>query len=190
MKHLTLLIFLISFLSYSSQAQDEKNDFKKTVVEKKKFDWKKVRFGGTLGANFGNVTYVDLSPTISYSIKDNWEVGTGPIFRYLYIKDYFVYSNKKSENLELATYGGKLLTRYFVLQGLFAQAEVEFISYNYIDYKYQKHRTIDAFPLVGGGYAQMSNSRSYFFILVLFNLNETIYSPYPKNPIIRIGISF
>ena len=191
MKRFLLFSFLIFYLALYSFAQSEKNDYIKPAVEKKKFDWNKIRFGGTLGAYFGNITYVDISPTFSYAIKENWEVGAGPIFRYLYFKDYITYASGKTENLEMATYGGKLLTRYFLYQGLFAQAETEIISYNYIDdYKFIKHRIVDVFPLVGGGYAQMTNSRSYFFILILFNLNENIHSPYPSNPIVRVGISF
>lgn len=191
MKQFSLFLFLISSFTFSSFAQDEKNDYAKPVIEKKKFDWHKIRFGGTLGAYIGRVTYIDLSPTFSYPLRDSWEVGIGPIFRYLSIQDAYTNSQGINENLEMATYGGKLLTRYFIVQGLFAQIETEIISYNYIDdYKYQKHRAVDAFPLAGAGYAQMSNSRSYFFILILLNLNETIYAPYPRNPIIRVGLSF
>ncbi|MBK7029794.1 MAG: hypothetical protein IPH45_11505 [Bacteroidales bacterium] len=42
--------------------------------------------------------------------------------------------------------------------------------------------------LVGAGYREPISSNGYMYLLLLWNLNETIDSPY-TNPIIRAGFS-
>ena len=49
--------------------------------EDKKWDWKQFRVGGNFGMQFGNVTYVDISPTFGYYvIPEKLQVGIGTLF--------------------------------------------------------------------------------------------------------------
>ena len=40
---------------------------------------------------------------------------------------------------------------------------------------------------VGGGYRQLISNRTFIDFLILFDINNTLYSPY-SNPIFRIGV--
>jgi hypothetical protein len=43
--------------------------------------------------------------------------------------------------------------------------------------------------LVGGGYFQrIDGSNSGIFVMLLYNLTESLYTPY-SNPIVRIGVN-
>ena len=153
-------------------------------------------YGGGFGLQFGNVTLFDLSPTIGYRLTDQLTLGTGISYKYNRVKDYTIDLNTgKWYDYRSNIYGGSVWGRYYILQNIFAHAEVEQLQ---IDYKYTsvtsstptnvKNGAGVTSVLVGGGYRQPIGGNVFFNILILFNLNETDFSPY-SNPIIRAGIS-
>ena len=52
----------------------------------KGFDWSKVYVGGGLALQFGNYTFIDVSPTLSYRLTDNFSTGFGISYKYLSYK--------------------------------------------------------------------------------------------------------
>jgi hypothetical protein len=141
-------------------------------------------FGGYLGAQFGNVTYIEISPLASYRVTDKFHAGLG--LTYSYYKD-----NTYIPAYSSSAYGGSIFARYFIWRDLFVHAEYAplYIT-NFIYYP-------PALPdegkapwahdvLIGGGYRQWIGDRASINLMVLWNVNESIYSPY-SNPIIRIG---
>ncbi|NJO90278.1 MAG: hypothetical protein HC831_16030, partial [Chloroflexia bacterium] len=144
----------------------------------------KIFFGGGLGLQFGSVTAIDVSPIVGYKITERFHAGLGFSYSYFKYNDY-------TPSIDFSAYSGSIFTRFFLTESLFAQAEVEalntevFTSFNPVD-SYRKW--IDSY-LVGGGYFQRIGQRSGVYIMILWNLNETEFTPY-SNPIMRIGFSF
>lgn len=153
----------------SGQDRDNSND--------KSFS-DRVFFGGNLGLQFGTYTFIDVSPLVGYEITEKLSAGVG--FTYLYYKDrIYDYSTN--------IYGGRVFTRYNIIENFFAHGEYEILNLETFDLIDKRMNITNI--LVGGGYRQHIGGRTYFNLLVLWNINESAYSPY-QNPIIRGGISF
>jgi len=150
--------------------------------------WDNVRFGGNLGLQFGNPTYVLLSPSIAYIppaeiLDEKLMLGLG--VTYIYSKVKYADVNYVSN-----IYGGRLFARYLVTDNLFAYTEYESLNApNYINDNSQR-TWVNSF-FVGGGYLQSVGGRGGFSVTVLYNLawtpNNLIYSS-PWN--IRFGVMF
>ena len=173
---LLLIAITLSLASLSLAAQPAKRGF----------DPNRLFTGGGLGLQFGTVTLIDVSPHIGYYLTDALALGLGGTYQYYRYKDrYYEYSTD--------IYGGRLFARYYLFENLFLHGEYEYLSYEaaLVDpFSYftgdTKRVGIDSY-LVGGGYRQPLGANSYVNLLVLWNLNETLYTPY-DNPIIRMGV--
>lgn len=191
MKLHTLLACFILMISLSAYSQS----FEEPTINTLKFS-ERIVYGGNFGLAFGSQTLIDLSPTIGYRVSDQFTIGTGVSYKYSQIKDYTLDINSgKWYDYSSNIFGGSLWARYHIIENVFAHAEVEQlqIHYNYtsvsgsVPTKVKDNVGVTS-VLVGGGYRQPLGNRVYFNILLLYNLNETDFSPY-KNPIIRAGIS-
>lgn len=138
--------------------------------------WQKVYFGGNLGLQFGNYTFINIAPIVGYKVTEKFSVGAGP--SYIYLKDrYYNYST--------SIYGGNVFARYFIFKDLFAHTEYEVLNG---DWKGTGNRFNLTNVWVGGGYRQRVGMAGSFMILALWNINESIYSPY-SNPVISAGFA-
>lgn len=150
--------------------------------EKKSFwSWDRVYTGGGLGLQFGTVTFINAAPIIGYKITERYSAGIG--------LEYIYFGYKPSQNSPTYSqniYGGNIFNRLFVTDFLFLHAEYEALNSNW-DYRFPTTRFIIENYWVGGGLRQRSGNAS-FFIMVLKNLNDNPYSPFP-NPQIRMGIT-
>lgn len=139
-------------------------------------------FGGGLGLQFGSTTLVEISPLVGYKITPKLSIGISPTYKY-YSYQYYGYG-KVSTNV----FGGSVFSRYFIFENVFAHVEYETLSYNTKEPNQSSYmQQINSF-FVGGGYNQRIGGNSAMYVLILWNLNDTPYSPY-VNPIIRIGFS-
>lgn len=182
-----LIIALTLILSSSTFAQDDDSyvygDNAPTVKSSNKksgFDWSRVTIGGGLGMTFGDYTVIEVAPNFGYFLTDNILVGVG---------GNYTYYNDKIYNFSTSLYGGRLFGEYiFTNAPLLAHAELEVL--NVEDFS-DGSRVNIVNPYVGGGLKQNFGGYSYFYILVLYNLNTTpeSYSLQPFNPIIRGGIA-
>lgn len=182
MKNLLSKIFLLLLLiclSTSAWGQKSTSNVTDTLPAKKKFDWNKVFIGGGLGLQFGTITLFDISPLIGYRFTDRMSAGIGVTYQYYRYKDKFI-------DFTTNVYGGRLFGRYLITENLFAHAEYEVLSLETFDYLNNRINVVSV--LVGGGYRQPIGSYSYLNLMILWNLNESAYSPY-INPIIRIGVN-
>ncbi len=140
--------------------------------------------GGNLGLQFGNPTLIDISPLIGYRITE--QVDAGVSLTYKYYSGSYKYSNTTQE-FNTNIFGGGVFSRYNFTESLFAHAEVEYLNFNMeqINSGIIENRNIGVTSVfIGGGIKQ-----SFATIMLLYNLNETMNSPY-TNPIIRIGFTF
>ncbi len=191
MKFYTLLACFTIMISFNAYSQS----YEESPVNTLKFSDRLV-YGGSFGLAFGSQTLIDLSPTIGYRLTDQFTIGSGISYKYNQIKDYTLDPNTNrwydySSNI----IGGSLWARYHIIENFFAHAELEQlqIHYNYTSVNgTEPSKTSNnvgvTSVLVGGGYRQPLGNRVSFNIMLLYNLNETDFSPY-QNPIIRAGIS-
>jgi hypothetical protein len=181
-----MIAFLLCFSFIANgQAREEGGNPKRVspVSENAgfKLDPDKIVVGGSFGILLGNITLIDISPTVGYLITDNLLLGVGG--RYIY------YSEKVTSTFTFKTdvYGANIFAQYFFLENFIAHLEYELL--NLEDFSRPESRVNIFSIFVGGGYRSMIGSNSFASILLLYNLNDDINSPY-TNPIIRINFGF
>jgi hypothetical protein len=170
--------FALFFLYRTSHAQDStmlrKHPLKESFRDR-------VFVGGNIGFQFGTVTFAEVSPLIGYRFTDKISAGIGATYQYYKYKD-------PTYQLETNVYGGRVFARYFFTDYLFAHAEYEHLNLEAYNSRPKKRVDVESL-LVGGGYFQrISDSNSGIYIMLLYNLTESIYTPY-SNPIVRIGVN-
>ena len=180
-KILILIVLSISFLSASVvSAQDSPTPNKKP---RNNDIMSRIDFGGYLGLQFGTVTILDIAPMASYRVTEKFHAGLG--FTYMYYKD-----TRYTPDYSASSYGFNIFTRYFIWRDLFAHVEYAPLNVGYYDYdasgRWVKSSVWVHDILLGGGYRQRISDRASVNLMVLWNVNESFYSPY-SNPIIRIG---
>jgi len=171
-------LLLIFFLMLSFKVHSQKNAH-----------WSsRLLYGGNLGLQFGTVTAIDLSPQIGYMVTDKLTPGVGITYQY--------YSDNRISGYEFKThiYGGRIYTSYEFIENFIAHIEYEALSlesqYFKVNYTPNDEDRFWSHNLfVGGGYSQPIGRKGSVFILVLYNLNESINSPY-TNPVVRVGFNF
>jgi len=186
---LIILVLLISSLGYAQEDEYVYGDTssKQKSSNNKGFDWDRTTVGGGFYAAFGSNTYFLIAPTLGYHITDNFIMGVGVNYAYEKV-DVAGYIPYKSN-----TYGGSIYSQYMLSELPFlVHAELEFVNIN-VDFEseFAEDLTLSLInPYVGGGLKQRMGDYSYFYALILFNLNETKESNIvQQNPVIRIGIS-
>lgn len=157
-------------------------------------------YGGNLGLMFGTYTIIDVSPLVGYKVTEKFHVGTGLTYTYYKYKEDGTYNGSTTTaGFEFSThiYGGRLFTRYYVLDNLFLHAEDELINLELPDPDlYPKEVSLSRqwlnSVLVGAGYGYAFNvDGPALSIMVLFRINNEFADFYPyQNPIIRIGLGF
>lgn len=190
--NISIIILLYLFLGTTLTAQPKK--------EEKKL-WDRMYVGGNIGLQFGTITDVEVSPHVGYYIYPRWSAGIGINYEYYNRKSsiYYPYA------IDTHIYGYNIFTRLALIQDLgktfgigngisiIGQAEYERLS---LERKYFERTSsldegrfwLDSF-LVGGGIKQAIGKRSSIYLLIMWNLNETINSPY-SNPIFKFGFDF
>lgn len=181
---LKLTLLLLFFCTLTAVAQE---------TPKQSFT-DKLFFGGNLGLQFGNTTYIDVSPLVGYKVTEKFHAGIGAT--YIYENSKIRVSNSSVLRFETSHYGGRLFGRYYVWENLFAHLEYEYLNLGYPDPVYSFTGTITDLEVdrqnvnsifVGGGYAQPIGPNAAFVIMALWNINESQYSPY-VNPLFRLGV--
>lgn len=141
----------------------------------------KLYFGGNLGASFGGITFVEISPLAGYRITPRFSAGLGATYI------YYSY-NVSSPHFSMEIYGGRVFSRFLITESLFAHVEYELLSVPDFVNSDLKTRVLVPGLYVGGGYRQPIGPRAFASIMILYNLNQTIYS-INSNPIISIGFT-
>ena len=175
MNYFIKIIIFVLLLSISDFAISQKDSIPKNPFRNKLYT------GGSVGLQIGDVTLIEVSPILGYNITKNLSIGIGASYQFMKIREYNISSN---------TYGGSVFSRYTIWRSIFAHAEYELLNFENIELYnnvIHKQRMNVSSLFVGGGYRQMIGENSAMVLLVLWNLNETPYTPY-TNPILRVGI--
>ncbi len=178
-----IAVFLLFMLSNHCFSQNKKGFFT----------------GGSFGLQFGTITLIDVQPIFGYKFNEHLAAGIGGTYKHYRYQDYY-YISGDYYDLKSKIYGGSIFSRYYLssenvefLNNLFIQAEYELVQFHYKSYyidnfnvkSANKTKNIGSI-LTGLGYRQLIGRNAYMNIMVLWNLNETVYSPY-SNPVIEAG---
>lgn len=177
MKKLTSTFILCLFCFSLAFAQYTRNDgmYDGNEKESSGFSMDRIFLGGSLGAQFGTFTFINISPDIGYWLTDRFMAGVGG--RYMYFND-------RVFNFNTSIVGASAFGRYLITDEIFGHVEYEVLNGRFDPTSENTMNVAGLF--VGGGYMQMFGDRFFSGIMVLYNLNDNIYSPY-TNPIIRVN---
>jgi len=194
-KYILLFLMLCASLSLFAQRQKLSLDPEENLNRKGKF-----YFVPEFWLSFGTSTYIEVAPLIAYHLTDRLSLGLGPHYIFQSQKANYIYSQPYSTHI----YGGKIFSRYSIIRHaedflpvkifneLFIHAEYEAISLEYKVFGTTGDPTSGRFVLnnymVGGGFTQRVGMHNAITFMILWNLNESYYSPY-SNPIFRIGFN-
>ena len=160
--------------------------------EKKGFDPNRLVIGGSLGASFGNYTFVNVTPQVGYMFNQYITAGVG--------LNYIFNSYKESDYKWNNNFAGvNLFARVFPVRFLYVSAQPE------INYSWGKEKYGDAeqklegkwMPacLVGAGAVLSPTGKGGMYIGIQYNLvqykAEDYYrSPYGNHPYLNISFGF
>ncbi len=179
-------IFFLSIVTNISSAQDFPPSSPNAHINPPRSGfWDRVFTGGGIGLQFGSQTFINVTPIFGYRLTDKLAAGVSATYMYYKYKDY-----NPAYSYSSSTYGGSIFSRYLIFENLFAHVEYELLRMQIHDDFSRLLGTQDVISvLVGGGYRQMLGERSSINLMLLYNLNETSYSPY-QNPILRLSFGF
>lgn len=186
-KHLILTLIAFLVLVMPGISQDTAPSKPEPKAQKATSFRDRISLGGYLGAQFGTVTHLEVSPMAIYEVTPALYAGLG--LTYMYYRDNYYQPPYISNG-----YGGSILARYHVWKDLFIQAEYDPLYFTYwSDYDqfgvYTGRKKLNTWVhdvLIGAGYRQWLGENAFVTFAIFYNVNESYYSPY-RNPIIRIG---
>jgi len=202
------ILLLICMLSINSLHAQEEEEYEPMQAQSgdparpaKKWQWSRARIGGNFGLQFGDVTYLDLSPSFGYYvIEDKLQVGLG--FKNVYLNQkhdqYYYYNGILYLSPAYRTYlfGPSIFSNYNIWRGIFVHGEYELINKEpYFPQRYDKDRINVSHLLIGGGYTTEIGRAGNFYISALYNVldgDESIYEgTFGSFPLIlRLGFGF
>lgn len=183
-KYIILILGFSLFLHCTLFPQEfiQAGSEKKQSQHSGRFDTDRLFYGCGLGLQFGTNTLIELSPLIGYRFTERFGTGVGLSYYYMARNVYPVFSTN--------IYGAKLISYYNFAERFFFYGEYEALS---LESKYfnpgiypDTKRFFIGSLLVGPGLRYKIGDRSSINLLILWNLNDNIYSPY-SNPVIRMS---
>jgi len=143
-------------------------------------------YGGGLGASFGDVDTVTLSPLAGINLNDKTSVGLQ--FSYVYRKD-----SRGQRDVTTNDYATTLFARYHLTSQFFLEADAEHLNNEFVRTDASTdRRTFNSF-LAGGGIRTPIGGNASVFVSVLYNFSyDKENSPY-SDPISisgGIGVGF
>lgn len=144
----------------------------------------RIWFGGSVGASFGDIDYIQVAPAVGISVTPKISTGLGLSW---VRRDY-----SGTPRLTTDDYGVDLFARYRIVPQAFGQ-----IQYSYTDYEYPllAGGTADdsySAVLVGGGWVQPLGGRASFVLSALYDVtyDEDERAPYDGPWVFSAGVVF
>jgi hypothetical protein len=187
MKRAFLLILIFTAVAVFMQAQEE-------IPSRKG----KIFLIPELWLSFGTRTYIEVAPMVGYYVNNRLALGLGP---------HYIYQSQRAippyPGYETHAYGLKGFARFSLITNaeeflpirlfsdLFVHVEYEALSLekmHYIPPYTEGGRFIYNGILLGGGLSQRVGMYNSVSFMVLWDVNESTYTPY-SNPVFRIGFN-
>ena len=194
----SIIVFGLCLLGASAvAAQEGESEAPQTYKEQYEQQQKKVKqaveypwfVGGAVGFAFGSETsYAEFSPIFGYRISQKFQLGASLTFRYRKDKRF-------DPDLSTTNFGGSIVGRYFVLDPIFLQAEVERLNWEYVVRTEDGLETVDSTYTglyAGFGFVQQAGKRSAMYMSFLWDFTYRKDEPSPNTHpwLIRIGFGF
>jgi hypothetical protein len=142
--------------------------------------------GGGVGMAFGDVTYIEVSPLLGYQVAPRVLIGGSLLYRYRSDDRY-------DPDLRTSDYGASGFVRGDIKSGFFAQAEYEYLDYEFPLPGGGTDRDGVGSVLLGPGYSSPIGGNGAVYFMALYNLSydsDDINSPYDDPWIVRVGVGF
>lgn len=140
-----------------------------------------VFYGGTIGLGFGEVNYVELSPLVGRQVTPELAIGGSLIYRHRSDDRY-------RQKLTTDDYGASVFGRYRLTPIFYAQAEYEYLNYEYYRLDLTKDDDIANSVFVGGGVISPLGGAVSLHATALYNVLHDEESPYASPWVIRFGV--
>jgi hypothetical protein len=141
-----------------------------------------VFYGGTIGLGFGDVDYVEIAPLIGRHVNPQFSYGGSVIYRHRSDDRY-------EKDLSTDDYGASIFGRYRLTPALFAQAEYEYLNYEFYNLDLSKDRDSSNSVFLGGGVSSPAGRNASVYATALYNVNyDEDESPYDSPWVIRFGV--
>lgn len=177
-RNILITLHLIFIVTISASAQSLR-DFNQQAPSGKLGD--RIWIGGNVGLQFGSQTLIQIAPLIGYKVTEKLMAG---------VTGNYIYYKVTQPDYSTSIYGGGIFARYFVIENLYLHTEYEVLNLEVPNiYGAGYRRTNVTSVLIGGGYRQWISDRAGLDLMLLWNINQSRYSPY-QNPIIRLGFIF
>lgn len=147
---------------------------------------KRFYVGGGFGLGFGDVDFVDLSAVFAYHVIP--PVTTGVRLTWRNRAD-----GRFDPDLTTNDYSGAIFARWFVKRPFFLHAEIERLSWEYVNADLSTARADSTNFFVGGGIGHPLGKNVSLFVTALYNLSydsSEIRQPYDNPWILRAGVGF
>lgn len=170
--------------------------------EPKKFK-DKIFYGGALGLTVGDVTQIDLIPVVGVWFIPQWSVGISGRYSYYSHKGYFI--GGPSEPYRSHIWGGSVFTQILPIVDFSEVLPIPVHGGIMFHGEYERlfldRRMLDPFStslsgktwvelyLVGVGYRQRLGEKAALNIMLLWEVSNNQFSPYPQNPMIRVNLT-
>lgn len=203
MKRIIFVCFAL-MLSISLMAQNVYTSSGKPANSKTKkksssgFDRDRLILGGWGGAQFGNVTNINIAPIVGYRISDKLAAGISFGYNYIKYKDWFevedtVTGNIQKKDLVYHTFKTGVWARYLITDGIFVHFEPQYFiakttNYSFYGVPINQSLSVPA-VLVGGGYRMPVSDRASFSIMLLYDVLQDKNSPYGNQVYTPIGFN-
>ncbi|MFP4092945.1 MAG: hypothetical protein ACLFUB_00575 [Cyclobacteriaceae bacterium] len=139
--------------------------------------WDKISLGGNFNLQFGNITFIDISPMVGYRVTNRFTAGPGFTYRYLKFRGF--------EGSSI--YGGRVFARHMVGRQFFAHGEYENLNAEFV----QDDRLVRNWVpglFLGGGIFQPMGNRGGVTLSALYNvMHDNLRSPYNSPWVINVG---
>jgi hypothetical protein len=166
--------------------------------QQKGFRKENLRFGGNLGAAFGDVTFVDVSPAVGYQFTPRFQAGMGLVYNYLSYRVWYrtgLTDPGHFKRFSMSIFGFNPYAQFAVLQSqslhLFLRGEYGLLNYdvNFWDLTNVNREWVH-YPMIGGGILLPIGRSGGMTLQLMWDLNEKPFSIYGSNPIIKAGFMF
>jgi hypothetical protein len=181
--YLIVCVFITVTSSFAQDVQRDRPSLKDRIF-----------FGGGFGAGFGDVTFVNVTPTIGYRVTP--KLSTGLNFTYQFTTFDYYYANGRKESFTGNDYGVGVFARQMLFGPIFLQAEYEYLNYQGLYFDGSEYRAGFNSIMAGAGISQPIGSKAFLFFTVLYNFSYAGFdtynayrSPYDSPWVIRIGIT-
>ena len=144
---------------------------------------KKMYYGGTIGASFGDYSYFSVSPEIGWVLNPKMSVGLIGTYQYYKDKAY-------NQDITGSNYGGGVFSRYRFHPLAYFHAEFDYMSYEYATSLNTKVRDWVPFLLLGGGITKPMGGNASAYVECLFDVLQDSKSPYSNwTPFVSVGVT-